>query len=331
MRASRLVQMLLLLQTKGRTTAARLAEELEVSVRTIYRDVEALSSSGVPIYAESGPGGGIQLIDGYQTKLTGLTAPEASALALAGVPDVAAQLGLGSVLLAAQTKVDAALPPELRRRAGRLRERFLIDSPGWFRQPEDVPALAQLSEAVWEGRRVTISYQRSDRAVQRTIDPLGLVLKAGIWYLLARAGRRGDVRTYRVSRVASVRTGSAAAARPDGFDLAETWSRSNHEFDVALRHITARVLLPKGDLWRLRYALSEPAAAEALDSVGAPQADGRCVVTIRTESLEVGADELLRLGARVEVLEPEGLRAELARIGRGIATLNEAAEWRGAP
>ena len=145
MRASRLFQLLMALQRDGRTTAAALAAELEVSVRTIYRDVEALGAAGVPIYGESGPGGGIQLIGGFETRLTGLTGPEATALGLAGIPSAAGDLGLGSVLVAAQSKVDAALPPELRSRTARLRERFLVDVPGWFRAPEAVPALADLA------------------------------------------------------------------------------------------------------------------------------------------------------------------------------------------
>src|SRR5215217_4525542 len=172
MRASRLVQMLLLLQTNGKMTGARLAQELEVSVRTIYRDIEALSGAGVPIYAEAGPGGGVRLVEGYRTRLTGLTAEEAEALALSGLPGAASELGLGTVLAAAQLKVDAALPPELRSRAVRMRERFHLDA-------------------------------------------LGLVLKAGVWYLVALSGRTRSLRTFRVSRVRSVRSIEGECLRPD--------------------------------------------------------------------------------------------------------------------
>src|SRR5215204_1392883 len=150
----------MVLQRDGRTTADALAVQLEVSVRTIYRDVEALGGAGVPIYGESGPGGGIQLVGGFQTRLTGLTGPEATALGLAGIPSAAAELGLGGVLVAAQSKVDAALPPELRTRAARLRERFLVDVPGWFRAPEPVPALADIAAALWDGRRIDVDYRR---------------------------------------------------------------------------------------------------------------------------------------------------------------------------
>ena len=160
MRAARLVQLLMLLQSRGPATATRLAEQLDVSVRTVYRDVEALGEAGVPVYAERGPGGGIRLIDGYQTRLTGLTGEEAGAIGLLGVPAAAQQLGLGAVIAAAQTKLDAALPAELRSRARRVRERFLLDVPGWFERPEAVPWLPAVSEAVWAGRRIELRYRR---------------------------------------------------------------------------------------------------------------------------------------------------------------------------
>ena len=175
-----------------------------MSVRSVYHDVEALSGSGVPVYAESGPGGGIRLVAGYESRLGGLHGPEAEALALAGLPGAAGQLGLGAVLATAQAKVDQALPAELRGRSTRIRERFHLDAPGWFRDPDEVPHLPAVSEAVWEGRRLDIRYRAGDRVVRRTIGPLGLVLKAGTWYLVALAGRRHTVRTYRVGRIVGV-------------------------------------------------------------------------------------------------------------------------------
>src|SRR6478735_6101216 len=184
MRASRLVNLMLLLQTRGGLTAAELARDLEVSIRTIHRDVEELSAAGVPIYAERGPQGGVRLVDGYRTRLTGMTADEAEALFLSGLPGPAAELGLGTVVAAARLKVLAALPTELRARASRLVERFHLDASGWFQADEPVPYLAVLSEAVWEGQRVAIEYDRGE-VVRRILDPLGLVLKAGTWYLVA--------------------------------------------------------------------------------------------------------------------------------------------------
>ncbi len=205
MRASRLVNLLLLLQSRGGLTAAQLSRELEVSVRTVHRDVEELSAAGVPIFAERGPLGGIRLVDGYRTRLTGMTADEAEALFLAGLPGPAAQLGLGTVVAAAQLKVMAALPPELRSRASRIVERFHLDVAGWFHAGDDVPHLATLSAAVWDGRALRITYERGSGPrdpIERTVDPLGLVLKGGMWYVIAATD--GQFRTYRASRVLDV-------------------------------------------------------------------------------------------------------------------------------
>ena len=208
MRASRLVSLLLLLQTRGRMTAAHLADELEVSVRTIYRDLEALSAAGVPVYAEAGPNGGCQLIEGYRTRLTGLTANEAEALIVSGVPGPVGELGLGTVLGAAQLKLLAAMPTELAERASLARHRFHLDAPRWFRGGRNEPYLAEVAAAVWHDQCINVRYRHpgADAAVTRHLDPLGLVLKAGVWYLVAR--RDGELRTYR-----HVARGGGAAAR----------------------------------------------------------------------------------------------------------------------
>lgn len=319
MRAARLVQLLLLLQVHGRLTAAQLAERLEVSVRTIYRDLEALSGAGVPVFAEPGPGGGCRLVDGYHTRLTGLTADEAEALALVGLPGAAADLGLGTVLAAAQLKVDAALPPELRRRAVRVRERFHLDAPGWFTRDESTPHLAALAHAVWDERRVEISYERSGTTVHRTIDPLGLVLKAGKWYLVAGAGTDRRPRTYRVSRVQASELREDAVQRPEGFDLAAYWSASAEQFARSmLQHeVTARI---RGErLGALRYAV-DPASAEiAIASAGPPDAEGWVTVVVPTESFDYAHDDLLRFGPDLEVLAPVELRDRLAATARAMA------------
>ena len=206
MRASRLVSLLLLLQHRGRLTAAELAEALEVSVRTIYRDLEALGAAGVPVYTESGRNGGCQLIDGYRTRLTGLTSREAEALFATGMSAPVGELGLGTVLGAAQLKLLAALPKELADRAASARQRFHLDAPTWFRSSRNEPHLATLAAAVWDDRRIAVYYRHpgSDEAAPRALEPFGLVCKAGVWYLVAR--RDGELRTYRVSRVHEVST-----------------------------------------------------------------------------------------------------------------------------
>ena len=314
MRASRLVQLLLLLQTNGKMTASRLAAELEVSVRTIYRDIEALSGAGVPIYAEAGPGGGGRLVDGYRTRLTGLTAHEAEALALSGLPGAASELGLGTVLAAAQLKVDAALPPELRSRAVRMRERFHLDAPGWFAREEAVPHLAALSRAVWDSERLEIRYAKRDGEVRRVIDPLGLVLKAGVWYLVALSGRTRSVRTFRVSRVQAVRALDEVASRPEDFDLAAQWAESSMAFFETWPTYEVRARIRADQIWHLRDVLQPGAAKEALDGAGEADQDGWRETTLRLESLGMAVHELLRFGSTLEVLEPVELREAIAAM-----------------
>ena len=321
MRASRLVALLLHLQTGGGATAARLAEVLEVSVRTIYRDVAALSEAGVPVYAEAGPGGGIRLVDGYRTRLTGLTSEEADAVLLAGVPGPAAQLGLGTVLAAAQLKVMAALPPELRSRASRVQERFLLDAPGWFHRPDAVPHLPAVAEALWADRRVRVRYARRgadvDDCVARTLDPLGLVCKAGTWYLLAR--HRSETRTYRVGRLVEVQVLDEAVVRPAGFVLAEEWATASAGFDEAQWRAEAEVLLTPDGLDALGFAVGPRAADRARATAGPPGPDGRVVVRVPVESVEVAAWQLLGLGERCEVIAPAELRTSMAATARAMA------------
>ncbi|MBK6016572.1 YafY family protein, partial [Streptomyces sp. MBT53] len=222
MKSSRLLSILLLLQTRGRMTAAQLAEALEVSVRTVYRDVEALSAAGVPLYGDAGHAGGYRLLDGYRTRLTGLTTDEAEALFLAGVPGPAAELGLGPVLAAAQLKVRAALPAELREHADRISGRFHLDAPGWYADADDTPFLHTVADAVWHNRVLYAIYRRwrEPTDVERRLEPYGLVLKAGRWYVVAGPGPR----TFRVDQILALTTPAPDSderfTRPDDFDLA---------------------------------------------------------------------------------------------------------------
>jgi predicted DNA-binding transcriptional regulator YafY len=309
-RASRLLSILLLLQTRGRLTARELADELEVSVRTVYRDVEALSAAGVPVYADRGASGGYQLIEGYRTQLTGLTAGEAEALFLSGLPSHAAQLGLGTVLAAAQLKLKAALPPELRDRAERLRERFHLDAPGWFREPAPPVHLETVANAVWHQRALRIGYERWDAsAVDRTIEPLGLVLKGTNWYVVARGGSR--INAYRVDRIHAVEVLDDTFERPPGFDLAGFWAEWARRLEATLYRGTAVVRLSPRAVELL--GLSGPVATRALkESAAEPDAEGWVRVTLPIESIEHATRDLLRYGADAEILKPAELRDRIA-------------------
>jgi predicted DNA-binding transcriptional regulator YafY len=324
MRASRLVSLLLLLQTRGLLTAGELAAELEVSVRTVHRDVEALSEAGVPIYAERGPHGGIRLVDGYRTRLTGMTADEAEAIFLSGVPGPAAELGLGTVVTAARLKVLAALPPELRARASRLVERFHLDASGWFQAGEPVPHLGVLSEAVWDSRRVTIDYERGDRTVQRTLEPLGLVLKAGVWYVVAVAD--GSTRTYRVGRVTGARPLDERFERPDAFDLAAFWVESSTAYERDTPRVEVVLRIRPDRIGWLRRAVGDRSvdAAETLPSDDDPE--GWTHLSLRVDWPEEVPALLLAVGPNLEVIEPVDIRerlianarATLARYGESV-------------
>ena len=316
MRASRLVNLMLLLQTRGGLTAAELARDLEVSIRTVHRDVEELSAAGVPSYAERGPHGGIRLVDGYRTRLTGMTAEEAEALFLAGLPGPAAQLGLGTVVAAAQLKVMAALPSELRSRASRLVERFHLDAAGWFQYEEAVPCLSALAEAVWDGRLVEIRYERGDQTVDRTVAPLGLVLKGGVWYIVATTDT-GQIRTYRGSRVASVRILDTRVDRPADFDLAAYWTESSaaYERDVATLEVVIR--LPEDRLDRLAVVVGG-SVVRAAERLPVEDVDGWIHLRLRLNWPDEAAAQLLAVGSRVEVLEPPEIRTRVAETAARV-------------
>lgn len=316
MRASRLVSVLLLLQTRGGMTAAELARELEVSVRTIHRDVDALSASGVPIYAERGPHGGVRLVDGYRTRLTGMTPEEAEALFLSGLPGPAAELGLGTVVAAARLKVLAALPTELRARASRLVERFHLDASAWFQANEAVPHLGALSEAVWETRRVEIAYDRGDAPVERVLEPLGLVLKAGVWYVVARTSEQ--IRTYRVSRVLRAELRDDRFERPEGFDLAAYWTESSSAYEREAPRLEVTVRVAPDRLYRLRTVLGNRPVDDAT-TVAPPDAAGWSTVRLRLEWPDELPYLLLGAGPDCEVVDPPELRDRIAALAGRIA------------
>ena len=305
MKSSRLVSILLLLQTRGRMTAAQLAQKLEVSVRTVYRDVEALGAAGVPLYGDAGHSGGYRLLDGYRTRLTGLTADEAEALFLAGAPGPAAELGLGPVLAAAQLKVRAALPVELRAHADRISGRFHLDAPGWYAAGDEVPFLPEVAEAVWKNRILDVVYRRwrAPTDVRRRLEPYGLVLKAGRWYVVAGPGPR----TYRVDQILELTATGEEFSRPEDFDLGAYWTAYQRDFHDRLQQGEAVVRLAPG---------VQPPRAVPLST----DPDGWTVARVPIESVEHAQGEFLRLGTDVEVLEPPELRARMART---IAELAE--------
>ncbi|TDD67248.1 YafY family transcriptional regulator [Actinomadura darangshiensis] len=319
MRAARLISAVLLLQSRETMTAGELARELEVSERTVYRDMEALSAAGVPVYADQGRGGGYRLVGGYRTRLTGLTREEAEALFLSGLPGPAGDMGRAGALAAAELKVLAALPASLRDAPARAGRRFHLDAPGWFGETGPPALLRDLARAVWEDETVELRYRRKDSEVARTAEPYGLVLKSGVWYLVARVG--GRPRTYRVDRVTAVRPTGEVFQRDEDFDLAAHWREQAAAFLRSMLREEATVRLSPAGMRALRYAVEPHAARQAAENAGEPDGRGRVVTTLPVESMAVAASELMRLGAEAEVLAPPELRERMAAGAARLAEL----------
>jgi len=317
MRADRLVALLLLLQTRGRMTAQELARRLEVSERTIYRDVSALGMAGVPVYAERGPGGGCSLAHGYRTNLTGLTLDEARTLFMSGAPALLKDLGMSKALDDALLKLLAALPSSQRQQAERARERIYVDPAGWSRPDDALPHLAVIQEAVWSDRRLRLVYNRpGGDTVARVVDPLGLVAKASIWYLVAAVA--GELRVYRIARIQEATVLDEPCARPDGFDLAAYWAASSAEFQASWRQYEAWVRVAPELLPMLEQMYGSRYTALMRDAAP-PDDEGWLTLHLTFDSMESARSHILGLGAGMEVLDPSELRESVARYAAAIA------------
>lgn len=315
MRADRLLSLLMLLQARGRMTAEALAAELEVCVRTIYRDLTALSASGVPVYCERGPGGGVALVEEYRTTLTGLTPDEARALFMVSIPAPLLQLGVGREFQAAMRKLSAALPASKRQEESQARQRIHLDSSWWFQSGEAVPCLPALQQAVWNDRLLRMKYRANFGAgVEQVVAPYGLAAKANLWHLVYAWGDR--VRVVRVSQVVEAEVLAGTFGRPADFDLAAFWEAwcAEYELERTLYLVWLRVspaLLP--------HLLAEFGGREdLLQRVSPPDAGGWVTLELLFESLPAARTRLLGLGRAVEVLEPEALRNSLVDYAEQI-------------
>ncbi|MEH0511520.1 WYL domain-containing protein [Streptomyces sp. B21-106] len=308
MRAARLIKMVLLLQSRPTMTASELARELEVSERTVTRDAQALSEAGVPVYAERGRAGGYRLVGGYRTRLTGLGRGEAEALFLSGVPGALREMGLEDVASAARLKVSAALLPSLRDAPRAAAQRFHLDAPAWFREPEAPALLPVIAEAVWDDRCVRARYRRGEEEVERELEPYGLVLKAGVWYLCARVPEGDVFRTYRLDRFLAAEPAQDRFLRDEEFDLPGFWATQAERFARSLLRAEVVVRLSEAGVRRLPYAVDPVAARDALADAEEPDGRGWATVSLRVESLEVAHTQLTALGPEAEVLAPAALR-----------------------
>ena len=316
MRASRLLSILILLQLRGRLSAETLAREFEVSTRTIYRDIDQLSAAGVPVYAERGRAGGFALLDGYRTRLTGFTPGEADALLLTGIGRAAADLGLDADLTTARRKLLASLPAGTGASAQKVGDRFHLDPGGWYNRDQRLDMLPTLAAAVWAEVRIRIRYESWKDVVTREVDPLGLVLKGGAWYVVAAV--RGQARTYRVSGIRALDVLEERFERPPNFDLVAFWTAWVRDFEDRILQDKAVVRLSPLGL-RLLDEVSPAAGQAARAAAPPPDSDGWVNVEIPVEPAAYAVRQFLQIGAEIEVVEPPELREALAAESRRIA------------
>lgn len=325
MRASRLLSILMRLQ-KGQVTAEQLSATLEVSVRTIYRDMDHLSLAGVPVYADRGRAGGFQLLDGWTMPATGLTGIETEALLLSGLPDQVRQLGLHAAMLSGQDKIMETLPESQREFIGKISNRVHVDPISWFGKEEPADKLHDIAEAVWNCRRVSCRYESWRGEVQRTINPLGLVVKGGTWYLAGEVTRevtqeiKSDQRIYRVAKFQEIRVLKETFTRPEGFDLIEFWRLAVKRYEADIYRSTAKLRLSTEGLSQI-HKLGDPVAKAAEQSKSAPDENGYFDVTIPIENIDQACSDILRLGTDCQVLEPSELVEGITQVLKEMTDL----------
>ncbi|MBT2290825.1 YafY family transcriptional regulator [Paenibacillus albidus] len=300
MRADRLLSILLLLQNRGKMSSRELAQLLEVSERTVFRDMEALSASGIPVLAERGREGGWMLTEGYRTSLTGMKPQEIASLLLSADYSILSDLGIQKDYTAAVRKLEAVSSTDPGSVMSYLSQRIHVDGASWHPSDESYPFLSLLQEALWEDRKVSISYLRNGETVERLIEPLGLVAKRGVWYIVARSTE--GLRTYRVSRMVRAEASRETFTRPEDFDLMRYWEESTRAFKSALPRYPARVLVKEEYLQaftRERYVTviaTEPASKP-----------GFVLAEAEFNTVESACRIVLSFGPQVRVISPQEL------------------------
>lgn len=309
MRADRLLSILIRIQLRGRATAPELARDLEVSIRTIHRDMESLCQAGVPVIIDRGRYGGFSLEKGYRTQLTGLSGPEAQALPFIGL-DAAVALGLEESADTAWLKVLAALPPKAGEGARNIRDRFHLDPVDWYQRIPTPSHLRSIAAATWSSMRIRIDYESWKSRRKRMVDPLGLVLKAGRWYLLASSPESTRVAIYKLESVRSVEVLGEHFRPPRDFTLSQTWRAEVVRFEASLRRARATIRIGPSALSRVDRLGGENAAAVR---TATPGPDGWRSAEIWIEDVSHAASLLLGFGPDIEVIGPDALRSEISR------------------
>jgi predicted DNA-binding transcriptional regulator YafY len=320
MKASRLLSIMMLLQARKHMTAAALAQTLEVSERTILRDIDQLSAAGVPVWSDRGRAGGFQLREGWSTELTGLTEQEAGALFLAGLPGPATELGLSAAATSARLKMIASLPAEWREQADRVATRLHVDPLDWYRAQETPQFLREAADAVWNGYRIEVRYESWRGAAMHALEPLGLVLKAGAWYLVARREGKPQPSTYRLANILNFAPSRKRFKRPAQFDLAAHWRSSIEQFEAGLYRLTAHIAVsPRAVKWFANARAKATPVPRTAASGAVPASWHEYLLPI--ESIEQGARQLLAYGAQIKLLGPPKLIEEFTRERQAVEAL----------
>jgi predicted DNA-binding transcriptional regulator YafY len=280
--------------------------------------MEALSVAGIPVYAERGMRGGWALLEEYRTNLTGLNRSEIQALFLSKPSRLLADLGLEKASDAAFLKLLASLPSMHRADAEYMRQRIYVDPTGWRHVDGAIPFLSAIQEAVWQGRKLYLEYERSGcEPVERIVDPLGLVAKGSVWYLVAAVG--DDIRSYRVSRVSKAGIRDEPSARPEGFDLESYWEQSTDRFKQSLPRYAVKVRVTPRALHRMPYA----GRFAKIENVGSSDEEGWVEVLLRFDAEEVACEYVLGFGSQMEILEPRELRDKVVEMAKRVIEFYE--------
>ena len=307
MKASRLLSIMMMLQARGRMTAPALAEALEVSERTILRDIDQLSTAGVPIWGDRGRNGGFQLREGWSTDLTGLTEHEAHALFLAGLPGPATELGLDGMASSARLKMIASLSPDSREQADRVASRLHIDTVDWYRAQETPLFLREVANAVWGSYRIEVKYESWQGLSSRELEPLGLVLKGGTWYLIAKMVGKPGALTFRLANINELKTSRRRFKRPARFDLAKHWRDAMNRYETDLYRLTAHIAVsPRGENWLANARIKTAPVLQGAGSAEVPSGWKEFLMPI--ESIEHGARKLLEYGSNLKIVGPQELK-----------------------
>ncbi|MFT9846645.1 helix-turn-helix transcriptional regulator [Aneurinibacillus sp. REN35] len=318
MRADRLISILLLLQNRGKLTTRELAQELEVTGRTIHRDMEALSAAGIPVVAERGKLGGWRLLEQYRTNVTGLKANEIKSLFISPSPQLLADLGLAKDWNEARQKILAAIPSSTQGHSQDIWNRIHIDTTTWKQSPEKIESFTLLQQAIWDERKLQITYERTDgEVIDRVVNPLGLVAKGSVWYLIASSDE--EIRNYRASRIKSVFLTEDSFSRPDDFNLAQYWNNSTQKFIKNLPSYEVDVEISPSIVQRIRFT----GRFVQLLKMDSPLEDGWIPANLRFDTEQEAKEYILGFGDQIRIIRPDALKQTIYDMAKRVVNFYE--------